>query len=104
MSWQAWVLMAVYGIYYGLSEGATRAFVADLVPAAHRGTAYGTMHTAIGISVLPASLIAGLLWQGAGNWAGLGPRAPFYFGALMSVVATIGLFALVPDPRMEDTV
>jgi MFS family permease len=96
-SWQAWALMGVYGIYYGLSEGAVRAFVADLVPAANRGTAYGTLHTAIGFSVLPASLIAGLLWQGAGNWNGLGPSAPFYFGALMAVIAAVGLYAFVPD-------
>jgi len=96
-SWQAWALMAVYGIYYGLSEGAARAFVADLVPAPQRGTAYGTMHTAIGFSVLPASLIAGLLWQGAGTWGGLGPSAPFYFGALMAVIAALGLFVLVPE-------
>ena len=96
-SWQAWALMGVYGIYYGLSEGAARAFVADLVPVVHRGTAYGTLHTAIGISVLPASLIAGLLWQGIGSWSGLGPSAPFYFGALMAVVAAAGLYAFVPD-------
>jgi MFS family permease len=101
-SWQAWALMGVYGIYYGLSEGAARAFVADLVPATHRGTAYGMMHTAIGVSVLPASLIAGLLWQGVGSWSGLGPRAPFFFGALMAVVATVGLFTLVPDPRRDN--
>jgi MFS family permease len=96
-SWQAWALMGVYGIYYGLSEGAVRAFVADLVPAANRGTAYGTLYTAIGFSVLPASLIAGLLWQGAGHWNGLGPSAPFYFGALMAVIAAVGLYAFVPD-------
>jgi Na+/melibiose symporter-like transporter len=60
------------------------------------------MHTAIGVSVLPASLIAGLLWQGVGSWSGLGPRAPFFFGALMAVVATVGLFTLVPDPRRDN--
>jgi MFS family permease len=96
-SWQAWSLMGVYGIYYGLSEGAERAFVADLVPAPKRGTAYGAMHTAIGVSLLPASLIAGLLWQGVGKWAGLGPGAPFYFGALMAIIAAVGLYVLVPD-------
>jgi len=96
-SWQAWALMAVYGVYYGLTEGSARAFVADLVPASQRGTAYGTMHTAIGLSVLPASLIAGLLWQGLGSWNGLGPSAPFYFGALMAVLAALGLFLFVPE-------
>lgn len=42
---------------------------------------------------LPASLIAGVLWQGAGNWAGFGPAAPFLFGAALAGVAVL-LFRL----------
>jgi hypothetical protein len=52
-----------------------------------RGTAYGLFNAAIGITALPASLIAGLLWQGAGAWTGLGPSAPFFFGAVMALLA-----------------
>jgi MFS family permease len=70
--WHAWLLMLAYGAYYGLTEGAAKAFVADLVPPDARGAAYGVFHAAIGLTALPASLLAGLLWQGAGRWPGLG--------------------------------
>jgi MFS family permease len=90
--WQIWALFALYGLYYAATEGAAKALVADLVPQAQRGTAYGLFNAAIGITVLPASLIAGLLWQGLGTWTGLGPSAPFFFGALMALLAGL-LFA-----------
>jgi MFS family permease len=92
MGWQIWMLYALYGLYYAATEGAAKALVADLVPQEQRGTAYGLFNAAIGVTVLPASLIAGLLWQGAGAWAGLGASAPFLFGALMALLAGI-LFA-----------
>src|SRR6266542_6675367 len=85
--WQIWALFALYGLYYASTEGAARALVADLVPQAQRGSAYGLYNAAIGITVLPASLIAGLLWQGIGAWTGFGPSAPFFFGAIMALLA-----------------
>jgi MFS family permease len=85
--WQIWALFALYGLYYAATEGVGRALVADLVPDTQHGTAYGLFNAAIGITVLPASLIAGLLWQGIGTWAGFGPSAPFLFGALMALLA-----------------
>jgi len=90
--WQVWTLFALYGLYYAATEGAAKALVADLVPPAQRGTAYGLFNAAIGLTVLPASLVAGLLWQGAGAWTGFGPSAPFLFGALMTLLAGV-LFA-----------
>lgn len=89
--WQAWGLMLLYGFYYGLTEGALRAYVADLVAPAYRGRAYGILHTALGVVAFPASLIAGVLWQGAGGWRGFGPGAPFLFGAIMALLAALGL-------------
>ncbi len=89
---QVWTLYGLYGLYYAATEGAGRALVADLVPQAQRGSAYGLYNAAIGITVLPASLIAGLLWQGVGNWPGFGASAPFFFGAFMALLAGI-LFA-----------
>ena len=86
---QIWIFYGVYGLYYALTEGASRAFVADLVPQEQRGTAYGLFHAGIGLAALPASLIAGILWQGLGSWMGLGPAAPFYFGAIMALVAVV---------------
>lgn len=90
--WQVWMLFGLYGLYYAATEGAAKALVADLVPPEQRGTAYGLFNAAIGITVLPASLIAGLLWQGVGAWTGFGASAPFFFGALMALLAGI-LFA-----------
>ena len=94
--WHAWALMGVYGIYYGLSEGAAKAFVADLVPSERRGTAYGVYNAAIGLMALPASLVAWILWQGAGGWEGLGPGAPFLFGAVVALLAAV-LLAFLPE-------
>ncbi len=90
-TWQLWLLFALYGLYYGISEGVCRAFVCDLVPVERRGTAYGWYHTAVGISLLPASVIAGWLWHL------IGPSATFYFGAGMAGVATLGFLLLIRE-------
>ena len=87
--WHIWVLYALYGVYYGLAYGTTKAMVADLVPANLRGTAYGTYNAVLGILDFPASLIAGFLWGGVGAWKGFGPSAPFFFGAALSLMAAI---------------
>lgn len=87
--WHVWVLYGLYGIYYAATDGVTKALVADIVPAERRGAAYGLYNAAIGIAALPASLIAGVLWQGVGPWAGFGPAAPFYFGAALALTAGI---------------
>ena len=90
--WQIWMLFGLYGIYYAATEGVAKALVADLVPEAQRGTAYGLFNAAIGITALPASFLAGLLWQGAGTWAGFGPSAPFLFGAGLALFASLLLW------------
>jgi MFS family permease len=87
--WHVWVLYALYGVYYGLAYGTTKAMVADIVPAELRGTAYGTYNAVLGLLDFPASLIAGLLWQGVGGWGGFGPAAPFFFGAVLSLSAAV---------------
>lgn len=87
---QVWLFFSLYGIYYALTEGTARAYIADLVSQDQRGGAYGLFHAAIGLASLPASLIAGILWQGIGPWAGFGPSAPFVFGAGMAILS-VGL-------------
>ncbi len=84
---QVWALFTLYGVYYAATEGSAKALIADLVPNEKRGTAYGLYNAAIGLAALPASLIAGLLWQGLGQWTGFGASAPFYFGAAMALVS-----------------
>jgi len=93
--WQVWLWFALYGLYYAATEGVAKALVADLVPESMRGTAYGLFNAAIGITALPASLIAGLLWQGAGAWTGFGASAPFFFGAMMALLAGFLFWRLV---------
>jgi len=91
VSWQVWILFGFYGVYYGLAEGVARAFVADLVSEERRGTAYGLFHGIVGVTLLPASLIAGYLWQV------VNPAAPFFFGAIMAFLAMIGFWVLVKE-------
>jgi MFS family permease len=93
--WHTWALMGVYGVYYGMTHGVAKAFVADLVPPERRGTAYGIYSAAVGVMALPASLIAGVLWQGVGGWGGFGPSAPFLAGSALALVATV-LLASMP--------
>lgn len=96
-SWHVVFLFTLYGIYYGLVEGVARAFVADLVPDRGRlGGAYGLYHAAVGTAALPASLLAGILWQGVGSFGGFGPRAPFFFGAALALLATVLLLSIPP--------
>jgi MFS family permease len=93
---QVAALYVLYGAYYGLTYGTAKALVADLVPAEARGMAYGTYNAVLGLSDLPASLIAGVLWSGVGGWGGFGPGAPFLFGALMAVLALLLFVAWRP--------
>ncbi len=87
--WHVVVLFIAYGLYYGLTEGVTRALVADLVPSEQRATAYGLFSAAVGLTAFPASVIAGVLWQGIGEWQGWGVRAPFVFGASLALLAVL---------------
>ncbi len=95
--WQIFGLYVAYGFYYGLAYGSSKAIVADLVPVELRGTAYGTYNAVLGILDLPASLIAGILWQGLGGWAGFGPSAPFLFGGVLALIAAVMMAVWKPE-------
>jgi MFS family permease len=95
--WHIWLLYSLYGVYYGLAYGTTKAMVADIVPEALRGTAYGTYNAVIGVLDFPASLIAGVLWQGVGPWEGFGASAPFFFGGALALTAVVLMTFLAPD-------
>jgi MFS family permease len=92
-AWQAWVLFAAYGIYFGLTEGVEKALVADLVPAARRGVAFGWYNLALGLGALPASLIFGFIWDH------YGAPVAFTFGASMAAVASIGIAIVAPQQQ-----
>jgi MFS family permease len=94
--WQVWVMFGLYGIYYAATEGSTKAFIADLVAPDQRGKAYGISNAVVGLMAFPASVFAGLLWQGAFGWMGFGPSAPFLFGAALAILAGVLFAKLVP--------
>lgn len=89
-----WLLFLSYGLYFGLTEGVEKAFVADLVPSEARGSAYGAYSLAVSVTALPASVIFGLVWQEFGN------EAAFALGAGLALTASIMLM-FVRDQRPE---
>lgn len=92
-AWQAWALFAVYGVFYGLTEGAERALVVDMVAANRKGTALGWYNLSVGLGALPASLVFGAIWDR------VSPAAAFTFGAALALVAAVGLMLAVPPSR-----
>lgn len=79
-------LFALYGIYSAACDGIQKALVADLIGSKHRGTALGLFNAAIGITLLPASIIGGVLWDANANHS-----LPFIFGAVMAFISAIML-------------
>lgn len=80
-------LLLLYAVYSAAFEGSSRAYLATLVPEEAKATAIGLYHTVVGILLLPASLIFGLLWQN------LGPGLAFASGAALAFFA-LALFLL----------
>jgi len=93
--WHIWLLFAFYGIYYGIVEGAAKAFIADLVPAERRGTAYGLYQGVVGIMLFFASVIAGWMWDA------INPAATFYFGAGLALIGMLGIAFVVKEQRNQ---
>jgi MFS family permease len=81
-----WLLFALYGVFMGLTEGIQKAYLATIIPPSLKATAFGVFATAVGLAQLPASLIAGLLWDR------VSPAATFYFGSATAIIAA-ALFA-----------
>jgi MFS family permease len=78
-----YLVFILYGIYYAFSEGAQKAYVADLVTdESSRGTAFGIYNFGVGIMALPASVIAGFFYQY------VSPRLPFYFGGGIALISS----------------
>jgi len=88
-----WGVFAVYGVYMGVADGNGRALLAEFSTGARRGTAFGAYHMTVGIAALPASVVAGLLYDH------VSPAAPFWVGAGAAVLAGLLMLAFVPEPR-----
>lgn len=76
-------LFALYGLYSAATDGIQKAFIADMVDENKKGTAMGIYNALLGITLLPASLVAGLLYDKVDS------RLPFYFGAVMAFLAAV---------------
>jgi MFS family permease len=97
VTWHVWALFAVYGVFFGLTEGTEKALVADMVPPERRGAAFGAFNLAVSAAALPASLIFGVIWDRAGA------AAAFQFGAAVATAATIALVLMVrPGTRRRE--
>ena len=88
-------LVAVYSVYYALSEGTEKALVADLVPHESRGRAFGWLNGMTGLAALPASAGFGWLWERFGS------GTAFLTGAGIAAVAAAALLLLVPGRPRE---
>lgn len=80
----------LWGLHLGLTQGVLSAMVADLAPAALRGTAFGLFHMGAGLAVLAASLAAGVLWDL------YGPAVPFAAAAVVAALALAAFLAVRP--------
>ena len=84
--WHAWALFALYGLFYGFTEGTERAILADYAAPEERGQAYGWYYFIAGLGSLPASLLFGFIWQAAGA------KTAFLTSAAISATAALLLF------------
>lgn len=84
-------LFVLYGVYTSLTAGVERALIAEISPKSLKGTMLGLHSTVVGIALLPASTIAGILWSY------FGVRVPFIFGGVLSLICAIILIVLMKD-------
>jgi MFS family permease len=87
------VVFLIYGLYFGLTEGVEKAWVADLAAPAIRGTAFGVYNAVLGLGSLAASLLFGAIWTQ------VSPPAAFFTGASLAALATLLLYSIGPRPQ-----
>jgi MFS family permease len=85
----AWVLFACYGLFYGLTEGSERAFLADLAPHHDKGLTFGWFYLITGLGAFPASIFFGWIWQTRGS------QTAFLISAAISSVAAFLMLVFI---------
>jgi MFS family permease len=80
--WSTWLLMPLYGLYMAMTDGVSKALVADLSPPRFRGTAMGVFYFSTGTAALVASVVAGELWDHIGH------ASPFLIGGMLAIGST----------------
>lgn len=88
-------LFVLYGVYTALTAGVERAFISEISPKELKGTMLGLHSTVVGIALLPASAIAGFLWNS------FGAKAPFIFGGCISLLAAFILNIFMNEVKHE---
>lgn len=91
--WMMVLVFVLYGAYTAMIAGVERAFVAEISPPELKGTMLGLHSTVAGIALLPASILAGFLWDAFGS------TAPFLFGAALSLAAALILVLFMKNPQ-----
>jgi len=86
-------MFCIYGLYTAMTAGAERAFISEISPKDLKGTMLGLHSSLVGIALLPASTIAGFLWEYAGA------SAPFFWGASLALAAGFALFFVMRTPK-----
>jgi len=94
-AWGVWLMFAAYGLFLAATEGTEKAMVADLVPREQLGTAFGWYHLTLGLTLLPASLLFGWLWQGVSAYAA------FAFGAGCALLAALLMMSWLPKNDLD---
>jgi MFS family permease len=93
------ILFAIYALFYAFTEGAEKAFVADLVKDNNRGTAFGLFSFSIGMGALPASIIFGFLYSYFDvRLPGFGGTVAFGFGGAIAIISMVLLAIKVKEP------
>jgi MFS family permease len=91
-----WILFGFYGLFMGLTEGIQKAFLATIIPADFKATAFGVYNTVVGLAMFPASLIGGWLWDH------ISPSATFYFGATTAAISATLFIVFIAVVRRSD--
>ena len=88
-TWSFWPLFAVYGVFVALSSASERALVAEVAPSDQKASALGLHAAIVGLGLLPASIIAGVMWDL------VGPSAPFLFGGTIAALSGAGVLVIM---------
>jgi MFS family permease len=84
-----WCLFALYGVFTALTAGGERALIAQIAPESQKASALGLHAAIVGLGLLPASIIAGVLWDT------IGQTAPFIFGGVLAFFTSIGVYIIL---------
>jgi len=87
------MLFAMYGLYSAATDGVQKAFVSDMVDRNKRGTGLGIYNALIGITLLPASVVAGILYDKVNS------SIPFRLGALLALLAAVLMILFIVTGR-----